>query len=191
MSCIKYLPRVRINNGNDACSPYELAKGFIRPIVTGTLRRLVPKDIVTARETLIAKSKLNLILKSKLTSVSPIRVGDLVQVVIKLQNEKREKVSDLRPVLPYDKKSDAITVQGQNGRKIIAAAEDVRLAITDNELALKYQAANDVMGIALNESIDSLNEKDVKKQCTTTRNPKNLVLHENSKLSIRSKSNGH
>ena len=55
-----------------------------------------------------------------------------------------------RPIVP------AITLSGQNGRKIIAAAEDVRFSITDNEIALKYQEA------ALNESIDSLYEQAAK-----------------------------
>ena len=40
--------------------------------------------------------------------------------------------------------------------KITAAIEVIRFAITDNELALKYQEANDFMDTALNESIDSI-----------------------------------
>ena len=58
----------RISNdlcGCDTCSEDELAKGFTRPITPGTLPKLVPKEIATARETMMAKRKLDLILKSK------------------------------------------------------------------------------------------------------------------------------
>ena len=87
---------IRISNdlyGNDTCSAHELFKGFTRPVAPGTLPKIIPKDIVTTRQTLMAKRKLNLILKSKLTSVATVHVGDLAQVYIKLENEKRGKLS--------------------------------------------------------------------------------------------------
>ena len=71
--------------GNDLCSSYELAKGFTKPVEIGTLPKLVPEDLVKARDTLLAKRKLNLILRSKSTTDTPIHVGDEVQVFIKLQ----------------------------------------------------------------------------------------------------------
>ena len=108
------------------------------------------------RLTLMAKRKLNLTLKSKSTSVAPVQVGVLFQVYIKLQHEKHGKSSNPKPVISYDKMSGTITVPGQNGKKLTAAVEDIRFAITDNELALKYQEANDIMATALNESIDSI-----------------------------------
>ena len=49
-----------------------------------------------------------------------------------------------------------MTVPGQNRKKITVAVEDIRFATTENELALKYQKANDIMDTALNESIDSI-----------------------------------
>ena len=39
-----------------------------------------------------------------------------------------------------------------------AIVEDTRFSITDNELDLQHQEANDVMDMALNELIDSLSE---------------------------------
>ncbi len=39
----------------------------------------------------MAKRKLNLILRSKSTSDIPLKIGDLVQVFIKLQHEKPGK----------------------------------------------------------------------------------------------------
>ena len=106
----------------------------------------------------MAKRKLNLILKSKSNTVIPVRIGDLVQVFIKLQHEKREKWSNAKPVLSYENQSGAVTVPGQNGRTIKAAVEDVRFAITNNEFSLKYQEASDIMDTALDKSIDSLNK---------------------------------
>ena len=76
---------------------------------------------------------------------------------VKYQQEKRGKWYNPKTVLSYDKNSGTVTVPVQNGRKI-SAVEAVRFAITDNELALKYQEANSVMDMALNESIDSLGE---------------------------------
>ena len=65
----------------------------------------------------MAKSRLNLILKSKSKSVTPVQIGDLAQVFIKLQHERQEKWSNSKLVLSYDKKSDTVTAPGQNGRK--------------------------------------------------------------------------
>ena len=87
--------------------------------------------------------------------MAPGQIGDLVQVYIKLQHEKRGKRSNTKPVLSYDKISGTVTVPGQNG-KVTAAVEDIRFIITKNELALKYQEANDITDTALNESIDSI-----------------------------------
>ena len=53
--------------------------------------KIFSEDLVTSRETLIVKRKQNIILKVKSTSVAPVQIGDLVQVFIKLQNEKRGK----------------------------------------------------------------------------------------------------
>ena len=106
----------------------------------------------------MAKSKLNWILKSKSTSVTPVQIGDLVQESSILKNKKREKWSYPKPVRSYYKKWGSVTVPGQNDRKISTAVEDVRFAITDNELALKCQEENDVMNMALHESIDSPSE---------------------------------
>ena len=51
-----------------------------------------------------------------------------------------------------------MTVPGQNGRTIKAAVEDVRFAITDNKIALKYEEASNVLDTALNETLNSINK---------------------------------
>ena len=115
---------IRISNdlyGNDVRSCHEFAKGFTRPIESGTLPKIIPQDVREAGATLRAKRKLNLILKSKSTTTVPIKVGNLVQIFIKLKNEKRGKWSSGKPVLSYDKISGIVTVPGQNGRTMNAA----------------------------------------------------------------------
>ena len=57
---------------NDTCSAHELAEQFTCSTTPGTLYAIVPKDVVTARDTLIAKRKLKLRLESKSTSVAPL-----------------------------------------------------------------------------------------------------------------------
>ena len=69
--------------GNGFCSSHELAKGFTRPIESGSLPKSMPEDVEKAREILVTKRKLNLILKSKSTTVALVNIGDLVQVFIK------------------------------------------------------------------------------------------------------------
>ena len=155
---------IRISNdlyGNNICSSHELAKGFTRPIECGNLSKIIPPDLIRAREVLKAKRKLNLILKSKSTEEIPVKVGDIVQVYIKLQNEKRGKWSSPKPVLCYDHKSRTVTVPGQNGRKINAALEDVRNAISENELATKYQEPIDALDLDISKNIDILTDENI------------------------------
>ena len=155
---------IRISNdlyGNSVCSSLELAKGFTRPIECGSFPKTVPDDLIKAQETIMAKRKLNLILRSKATSEAPVKVGDLVQVFIKLQHEKRGKWTSAKPVLSYEKASGIVTVPGQNGKKIKAAVEDVRFAISDDELAVKYQEAIDVLDSCLSDSVDDLPEQEM------------------------------
>ena len=84
----------RISNdlyGNDVMSSHEIAKGYSRPVMSGGPPLSVPDELYRAHETLIAKRKLNLILRSKPSMSTPIKVGDMVEVFIKLQKEKRGK----------------------------------------------------------------------------------------------------
>ena len=149
--------------GNDNCSVHELAKGFTRPLVPGTLPKIVPKDLLRARETLMAKRKLNLILKIKSTMLASFRIGNLVQVVIKLQHENRGKWSSAKPILSYGKQSGKVNVPGQNCRTIKAAIDNVQFAMTDNQFASKNQETRDTLDTSFDESIDSL-DKDARNE---------------------------
>ena len=111
-----------------------------------------------------------MILKSKSTTDLPVKIGDLVQVFIKLQHEKRGTWSSAKPVLAYDKKISVVTIPVGNGRKINAAVEDVRFAITDYELAIKYQAANDQLNSVLDTWIYSISNESKNEDDDDTKN---------------------
>ena len=151
-----------ISNGlyiSDVCSAFEFAQDFTIPIKPGTEPKFVPDDVINARDTLIAKRKLNLILRSKLTSEILVEIGDAVQVFIKLENEKRGNWSNPKPILEYDKPSGTVIVPGTNGHKIKAAVEDVLFAITNDELALKHQQAIDELKASIDELVSESSDK--------------------------------
>lgn len=150
---------LRITNdlyGSDTMSSFELAKGFTRPALPGTPPIPIPEEIRAAHENLQAKRKLTLILRSKATTDNVVKAGDLVQVYLKNQKEKRGKWTDPRPVLSFDKISHSVTVPGKNGRTVNAAVEDVRLAVADNALARMIQESIDELQNALQIEIDEI-----------------------------------
>jgi len=153
---------LRISNdlyGNDAMSATELAKGYTRPIRNGETPVLVPEEIQTAHDVLIAKRKLNLILRSKATTDIDISPGDLVEIFIKKQHEKRGKWSAPKPVLFYDPCSRTVTVPGSRGRKMKAAIEDIRYAAKSNTLAETIQASIDEIDNYIYESVQDMDSE--------------------------------
>lgn len=148
--------------GNDVLSSSELAKGYTRPINKGVRPKILPEEIVTAHEALIAKRKLTLILRSRSTLDTPVSVGDMVQVFIKRDHEKRGKWTSPKLVLSYDKSSGIVTVPGTSGHTIKAAIEDVRLAITNSDLATSIQEAMDTLTLVVDNAIDdTITEKTI------------------------------
>ena len=75
MTCMRAVFILRLNS----------QKCFTRPIQHGTEPKFVPDDVTNSRETLMAKRKLNTILRSKLTSEIPVKIEFTIQVFIKLQ----------------------------------------------------------------------------------------------------------
>eukprot|EP00171_Calliarthron_tuberculosum_P022021 IDg22021t1 len=84
--------------------------------------------------------------------VSP---GDLVQIHVKLQNQKKGKWSSNKPVLSYDHDSRTVTVPGSKGKTVQAAIEDVRPALSNDILVNEVQESLDIMN---NEIEDALSE---------------------------------
>lgn len=158
------LQAIRVSNdlyGNDVASANELAKGYTRPIVTGSFFH-VPDDVRAAHQELIAKRKLNKILRSNAVKDTPVKVGDMVEVFIRLDNQKRGKWSQPKPVLKYDLPSRTVTVSGAKGRYVKAAIEDVRHALSsEHDLAIAVQEAIDFCSQSLEESLDNVLEDEV------------------------------
>jgi len=147
---------LRISNdlyGNDVMSSQELAKGYTRPVESGNVPRIVPKEIREAHENLKAKRKLTLILRSKATTDEKYESGDMVQIYVKKGNEKRGKWSGDKIVLSYDESSRSVTVPGGRGKRIIAAVEDVRPAIQKDSFAKLVQESIDELEMSLDEVI--------------------------------------
>lgn len=74
--------------GSDTVSAYELAKGFTKTLERRQSPCPLPQYLRNAHDELVAKRKLNLILRSHATSSPPIQVGDMVHVYIKRGLEK-------------------------------------------------------------------------------------------------------
>lgn len=147
---------MRISNdlyGNDVCSAHELTKGYTRPLA-GNFPAVVPEEIIQAHQNLIAERKLTKILKSKAITNAQFCVGDLVQIYVKNQHQKRGKWSSSKVVLSYDKESGTVTVPGKNGCEVRAAVEDVRPACKEDTLEAFIQEAMDQMADTLDSLID-------------------------------------
>ena len=148
----------RVSNdlyGSNLASAHELAKGYTRPIIHAS-PRFIPDELRNAQHELKAKRKLNLILSSKSISEAPVNIGDLIEVFIKLENQKRGTWSNPLPVLSYDPDSRTVTVPGAHGRQRKIAIEDVRHAISvDNRLAVAIQAAIDELSYEIEDSIEN------------------------------------
>ena len=97
----------------------------------------VPWDILKGLDTLPAKRKLNLIFRSKSIEDPPVKIGDLVQFFIKLQNEKRDSWKEAKTVIRYSKSSGIVAVPASKGKKVNTSVEDVRFSITEDVVTVK------------------------------------------------------
>lgn len=107
--------------GNDVSSFFKLVKGFTRQVTLGSPVKL-PSDIKEAHKELIARRKLNSILRSNAVRDPHIQIGDMINISVKRDNQKRGNWSHAKPVLKYDVESRTVTVPGSNGKFIQAAA---------------------------------------------------------------------
>lgn len=158
---------LRISNDlyvNDIASSQELAKGYTRPI-SNTLPVPVPHEILEAHNELIAKRKLNKILRSKAITDKRIKECDFVQLYIKKGLEKRGTWTPAKPVLKYDSHSGTVTVAGEHGKRVEAAIEDVCHSTIANSLSHEIQSAIDHCSRSLVSAIDDIQNED---DCTST-----------------------
>lgn len=74
---------------------------------------------------------------------TPISVGDLVDVYVRMNGAKRVKWSSPPPVLYFGPSSWTVVVPAQNGGTIKAATESIRPSISDDILASLIRSEND------------------------------------------------
>ena len=79
---------------------------------------------------------------------------------------KRENWSNLKSVLKYDNPSGTAVVPGRDGYKIDSAPEDVRLAVLNDELPLKYQQAIEELQVSIDEFVGELPDEPENQPCT-------------------------
>lgn len=120
-----------------------MEKGYTKPIDQSFLPQGTPESLVSAHNELVAKRKLTLLLRSNATCNPTVRAGHLVQIYFKEKDQKRGRWLSTRTVLSHDPDSGLVTVPGSNGKKIHAVVEDVRLAITDDDLSAHIVESND------------------------------------------------
>ena len=151
---IAAIEAIKISNdlyGNDVMSAFEIAKGFSRPICNQSIKP-VDNELIEAHDNLCAKRKMNKILRSHSYDRNVIRTGDLVQVYIKNEKQKRGSWSSPRQVLAIDHDGGFVVVPGRGSRKISAAFEDTRIAPGCDQLSVIIQSAVD----ELDESVDDI-----------------------------------
>lgn len=149
----------RISNdlyGNDTASAHEMARCYTRP-VSHHQPLMLPDDIRVAQENLLAKRKMNKILRSKSIQEIPVNIGDIIQIYTKLSHQKRGSWRVPKPVLPIDRGSRSVPVAGNNGRVKMAAIEDIRITTPGNELSALIQTSIDDMAVIIEEALDDLN----------------------------------
>ena len=76
--------------------------------------------------------------------------------VHKASEQRRRQLDKREPCSWYEKSSGIVTIPGKNGEKIDAFVEDVRFAITEEELAVKNQEATDVLDNSLGNTVNYL-----------------------------------
>lgn len=95
----------------------------------------------STEDVLIAKSRLHalrtyiLILKNKAVKYLPVSVGALVEIYWKGKHQKRENLSEPKPILKFTKGALSLTVSGKNNHVLFLAILDARPAIIHDRLS--------------------------------------------------------
>lgn len=112
-------------------------------------------DLLNSRDNIVAKPKLNLILRKNATVDAVINPGDLVQVYVKHGQGKRGRWLSPRVVQKIDRSSGNVTTAGVNGRNILSAFEDTRITIVDDDFSTSIIESIDSLDDAISEALES------------------------------------
>lgn len=145
--------------GNDTASSFELAKGFTKPVSHDSDLQLITPEVEQAHQRLVARRKLNVILRSNTYDTLSLVPGDLVQIYLKKFAGKRGHWTSPRQVLTVNKDGGFVVVPGRAGKEVKAAFEDVRIAPQLDDLEELIQAAVDVVDETLDDFLLAEGEK--------------------------------
>ena len=135
-----------------------MAKCFTKPVSkSASILPIDPDpDLVEAQLQLEAKRKMTRILHTKAISEVQVAVGDLVEVFVKREKEKRGKWLTPRSVLSIDRASGSLTVPGAHGRTMTAAFEDVGIALDEDSFASMVQESIDTIDREITEALEEI-----------------------------------
>lgn len=88
--------------GNNTSSVQKSAKGLTKLVSIGTLPILTTNSVTDALKIMYDHKTVNLILKSKRTSVSSVILGDMVRVVLKNNYNKRGDSLNAKAIFSID-----------------------------------------------------------------------------------------
>lgn len=100
------------------------------------------------------KRKLNLILRTKSTNYQVIDPGDLVQLFIKNGHKNRGRCLSTRVVQQFDNSDGTVSSRGSNGRNVVPAFEDTRMAIVNDDFVASMIESIDNLSDEISESLD-------------------------------------
>lgn len=111
---------------------------------------------MSAEQYLLALRNLDLILRSKSTSLPNISCGDLVEIFVKRSGQRRGKWFLARSLLDIYRNMGTVTVSFSQEKKIAIALKDVRPSFESDIFAATVREANDMIDETITESIDDL-----------------------------------
>lgn len=105
---------------------FKMVKSFSYPPISNQMCSYVPNGMSIAQKNLQARRKLTKILRSKASKEIPLSVGQLVEIYMKKDKDKRGFWSATQAVLSVDYSELSITVPGKNGQPKPVGFEDIR-----------------------------------------------------------------
>lgn len=120
--------------GNDTVSSSELAEGLSSPLLKETAIPSIPNDIVEAHINIVARRKLNRILRLHAFNTDSFKPGNMTQVYLKNDTAKLGSWSSPCIILSIDQEGGFVVAPGRSGKRASATFEDTRAKPYDNPL---------------------------------------------------------
>lgn len=105
---------------------------------------------------MLARLKLALILRSKSTALPQVSIGDLVDVFVKQDVQKRGKWLLVRSVLDIDRNMGTVKVPGLHGSQMAIAVEYIRPSLQPDTFVASLQEANDLLDETIGDAVNDI-----------------------------------